>query len=384
MQDEPPRLGNNSMPNNPAFALDNALGLHMMPSDNNPSSGSFVPPNDYSYPPGANGITYHPTMPDTSMFAKALTDDMRSVEGGGFKRKRLRTYLSGSSGDDRMNVRVDFGRPAMLLAPSVLSAPPAPSDPLHTTQAIIQSATQRLADLRPAGSDSDNDGDNDNDMEDHLNKMDLGDQQVVETLYEEPASGDAVDLIDARTQNWAAINVNHPTARGGKHVSPPDPPAPVNWDQSTPFDEPAGRQRRARRRVLIMGLIRETIFKLLARKSVRDPLPPPPPPALRVPTLENFAIRWEESSKSVFNRLAISIVSQKIIHQQPEMLTPEETKELPSMVASHIKYLCQCYKDQNQDDAEEFNTRRLRCCGLGTRKRQVQYMLLYYDSSYNH
>ncbi|KAG8708817.1 hypothetical protein FRC11_006156, partial [Ceratobasidium sp. 423] len=157
-------------------------------------------------------------------------------------------------------------------------------------------------------------------------------------------------------------NATCPLAGGaGTYVSPPEPPSSINWDQTIPYAL-AGRWHHAKRRILLMGLIRETIFKLLAQHLVHNPLPPPPPPALRVPTLLNFTIHWDESSKSVFNKLATNIVTQKITHEQPSMLTTEEVEELPSMVSSHIKYLCRCYKDQNREDTEDFNTWRLRCC----------------------
>ncbi|CUA75337.1 hypothetical protein RSOLAG22IIIB_05838 [Rhizoctonia solani] len=221
-----------------------------------------------------------------------------------------------------------------------------------------------------------------------------GDGWVVESLYEETLKGDGVDLqklfdlvnklyktqvhlsqsvrqIDARTQQLVATNTTRPANGGGSYVSPPKPPKPINWDQTIQYDEPAGRQCRARRRILLMALIRETIFKLLSRRSVHDPLPPPPPPGLRVPTPLEFAIRWHEYYKSIFNQLAANIVVQKISIEQPGMLTPEELNDLPSMVSSHIKYLCRCYKDQNRDNAEDFNALRLRCCAIGTRKRQL-------------
>ncbi|KAG8697876.1 hypothetical protein FRC11_014780, partial [Ceratobasidium sp. 423] len=60
-----------------------------------------------------------------------------------------------------------------------------------------------------------------------------------------------------------------------------------------------------------------------------------------------------------------------ILMEQPGMLSSDEVAELPSMVSKHIKYLCRCYKDQNRDDADDFNTRRLNRCSAGTRKRQL-------------
>ncbi|CAE6444117.1 unnamed protein product [Rhizoctonia solani] len=259
----------------------------------------------------------------------------------------------------------------------------------HTAPTNIQSATQHLAIVRPVPNNSDSD----EEMSDHRHPISEGDAQVVESLYEEVREGGTVDLrtlcdlvhkllddqaelsrsvkqIDTRTQQMATNRPN-PSTGGGAYVSPPEPTLSVNWDQNIQYDAPAGRRRRAERRVLIMGLIRETIFRLLSRRSVHDPLPPPPPPSLRAPTELNFAVRWQESYKSIFNQLAADIVSQKITMEKPGMLSAAETEELRTMVSKHIQYLCRCYRDQNREDAEDFNTQRRNRCGAGTRKRQL-------------
>ncbi|KAG8726804.1 hypothetical protein FRC11_014465, partial [Ceratobasidium sp. 423] len=253
-------------------------------------------------------------------------------------------------------------RPNMLLAVS------------HTAPTNIQSATQHLATVHlvPDNRESNKE------ISNHLHPLSTGDEDVVLSLYEEPRGGDVADLrklcdmvhklledqaelsrsiqqIDTRTRQIATNPQNDSTA-GGTHVSPPEPPPPINWDQDIQYNAPAGRRRRAERRVLIMGLIRETIFWLLSHSSVHDPLLPPPPSGLRVPTALNFAA---------------DVVAQMITTEQPGMLSSDEVVELPSMVSKHIKYLCQCYKDQNRDDAEDFNAQRLNRCGAGTRKRQL-------------
>ncbi|CAE6433989.1 unnamed protein product [Rhizoctonia solani] len=259
----------------------------------------------------------------------------------------------------------------------------------HTAPTSIQSATQHLAAVRPVLDDRDNDEEMDNPQ----HPLSTGDEDVVVSLYEEPRGGDVADLrklcnmvhkilegqaelahriqqIDARTQQIATNPQNNSIA-GGAYVSPPEPAPPIDWNQDVQYDAPTGRRRRAERRVLIMGFIRETIFRLLSRTSVHDPLPPPPPLAIPVPTRLKYGVRWQESSKSTYNRLAAQVVAETIMTEQPGMLSDDEAAELPSMVSKHIKYLCRCYRDQNREDAEDFNARRLNRCGAGTRKRQL-------------
>ncbi|CAE6387485.1 unnamed protein product [Rhizoctonia solani] len=316
----------------------------------------------------------------------------------GRTRKRQRQQKSSSEGSDEdgecPHPQESRIRPSMLLIAS------------HTNPINIHAPTQSLALLRPVLSNNlalvapgynnddppparplQNSGSGDSDTSDHGRPMSTGDDEVVESLYEEPRRGNVADLrelcelvnklledqaelsrsikqIDTRTQqmNTNPRNRSNGLSGSGTYVSPPEPTLPVNWDQTIQFDAPAGRKRRAKRHVLLMALIRETIFRLLSRHSVHDPLPPPPPPALRAPTIQNFAIRWEESSKSIFNELAARVVAEKIACEQPGMLTPDEVEELPALVSKHIKYLCRCYKDQNREDAEDFNTRRLNRC----------------------
>ncbi|KAF8601120.1 hypothetical protein BDV93DRAFT_510387 [Ceratobasidium sp. AG-I] len=317
------------------------------------------------------------------------------------KRKRARGDEPSSESEQESQapntpLEVDRSRPNLLAAPTASMA-----------QAAAQSAISRLADPRPANSGpppAPNDAPADSAYQPHTatgtpqearpreeempgpnETSNDAEDEAVRSLYEDTPEGPQADLIigaqedlaknveqiDVRTRNWGTNNPKHTPGRDDTFASPPKPPNPVNWDQTISFDMPAGRKRRAKRHVLLMGLIRETIFKLLSRRSVHDPLPAPPPPSLRAPSIHNFGVRWNESEKSIFNRLATNIVAQKITYDQPGMLTTQEMEDLIPMVNRHIKYLCRTYKSQIREDAEEFNARRLERCSAGTRKRQV-------------
>ncbi|KAG9084348.1 hypothetical protein FS749_005300 [Ceratobasidium sp. UAMH 11750] len=142
-------------------------------------------------------------------------------------------------------------------------------------------------------------------------------------------------------------------------VSPPQPDKPVNWDQTVRNTEPAGRQPRVGRRILICEVIRANINKLLKREK-KQPLPPPPPAEIRYPTIENFGTRWEEMEKSLFNRMAATVVSEYVCQNwQADALMKRELEELPGTISEHIRYLCRTWKDAHRVDAEDFKKARL-------------------------
>ncbi|KAG9074889.1 hypothetical protein FS749_013499 [Ceratobasidium sp. UAMH 11750] len=156
-------------------------------------------------------------------------------------------------------------------------------------------------------------------------------------------------------------------------TSPPQPDKPVNWDQSVPSTEPAGRQHRVARRILICEAICENINKLLKReKKKKDPLPPPPPDEIRYPTIENFGIRWEEMEKSLFNQMAATIVFEQVCKNwQADPLTKSELEELPAMASEHIRYLCRTWKDSQRVDAVDFKKAQLLSASAASRRATV-------------
>ncbi|QRW02371.1 hypothetical protein RhiLY_01369 [Ceratobasidium sp. AG-Ba] len=157
------------------------------------------------------------------------------------------------------------------------------------------------------------------------------------------------------------------------YSSPPKPPQDPVWNQFVRCTLPAGRQARAARHTQILAAIREAMLKLLNIPSLKKggTLPPPPPPAIRVPTRENFFLRWDETEKSPFNRIAGDILAQVMLESGAINLTTKEKENLPKMVQQHIRYLCRRYKNENRSDAEMFNTRRLKNCATDSRKRTL-------------
>ncbi|KAF8594996.1 hypothetical protein BDV93DRAFT_564864 [Ceratobasidium sp. AG-I] len=145
-----------------------------------------------------------------------------------------------------------------------------------------------------------------------------------------------------------------------KRPSPPSPKPAVVWDQTIPCTIPAGRRICAQRRVHLLTHIRLAIYKRLDCNSKKDHLPPPPPDDIRMPTPERFFIHWQQSPKSIFNRAAANIILQDVCRSWGNELTDEEKKELPSMIAQHVKYLSSCYKEQEKADAESLRRKRLK------------------------
>ncbi|KAG8708238.1 hypothetical protein FRC08_000048 [Ceratobasidium sp. 394] len=134
-------------------------------------------------------------------------------------------------------------------------------------------------------------------------------------------------------------------------VSPYSLPNQVNWDQGVAYTQPAGRQPRLARRILLLKEIRATIMKLLGCKDYKPPLPAPPANS-HFPTADNFGIRWEEKEKSLFNRLAANVVVEQFIRNwEGSELTASERDGLPRMVTEHIRYLCRIQNDSGKPDA---------------------------------
>ncbi|QRV87066.1 hypothetical protein RhiJN_15084 [Ceratobasidium sp. AG-Ba] len=157
------------------------------------------------------------------------------------------------------------------------------------------------------------------------------------------------------------------------YTSPPKPPQDPVWNQSIPCTLPAGRQARAARHTQILAAIREAMLKLLNIPPLKKggTLPPPPLPAIHVLTREYFALRWDETEKSTFNRSAAGILTQVMLENGEGSLTANEKENLPKMIQQHIRYLCRQYKNENRSDAKVFNARRLKNCAKDSRKRTL-------------
>ncbi|KAG9097579.1 hypothetical protein FRC06_007405 [Ceratobasidium sp. 370] len=150
---------------------------------------------------------------------------------------------------------------------------------------------------------------------------------------------------------------------------PPQPSEDENWDQSVPHNEPAGRQPRLARKVLISSVIRRTIMALLKRTEKTQPLPPSPPGEIQYPTAENFGIRWEEMEKTLFNRLAAKVVVEQVCKEwEGNPLTEQEIKELLGMASEHIRYLCRCWKTSQKENAEALKQAQLKKASAASRR----------------
>ncbi|KAG8695488.1 hypothetical protein FRC08_007744 [Ceratobasidium sp. 394] len=154
--------------------------------------------------------------------------------------------------------------------------------------------------------------------------------------------------------------------------SPPKPRKETNWDQSVPCSIPAGRQPRLARRTLILGIVRKAVAELIGHVDKKKPLPPSPPTNVLFPTLQSFYIRWEETEKSLFNRLAIGIAVDYIRgNWADENFTEDEIVDLTPMVAEHIRYLCRTVKQANQPDAKQRKKANLKRASASSRRKTI-------------
>ncbi|KAG9095148.1 hypothetical protein FS749_010980 [Ceratobasidium sp. UAMH 11750] len=160
---------------------------------------------------------------------------------------------------------------------------------------------------------------------------------------------------------------------GGRppRTSPHQPPKKVNWDQTIPSTEPAGRQPRLARRILIQKEIRLLIMHLLKLKTYKPPFPPAPVDA-RFPTTDTFGIRWDEKERSIFNMLAVNVVVEEICRAwQHDRLTPSEKEEMPDMVREHIRYLCRIHNNALKPDALTLKKVQLKSASASSRRQTL-------------
>ncbi|KAG9094252.1 hypothetical protein FS749_012809 [Ceratobasidium sp. UAMH 11750] len=162
-----------------------------------------------------------------------------------------------------------------------------------------------------------------------------------------------------------------PSGNRPLRTSPHQPPKKVNWDQTVPSTEPAGRQPRLARRILIQKEIRLLIMRLLKLKSYNPPLPPAPVDA-RFPTTDTFGIRWDEKERSIFNMLAANVVVEELCRAwQHDRLTASEKEEVPDMVREHIRYLCRIHNDALKPDAPTLKKAQLKSASASSRRQTL-------------
>ncbi|KAG9091291.1 hypothetical protein FS749_016657 [Ceratobasidium sp. UAMH 11750] len=197
-------------------------------------------------------------------------------------------------------------------------------------------------------------------------------QLIDRLLAKQDEMSKTIERLQERGPN--RMHFSEPTQENSAYTSPPEPPKDPVWDQTVTCTLPAGRRARAARHTQILAMIREVMLKLLKIPPLKKggTLPPPPPPAVRVPTRDQFSLRWDETEKSQFNKIAAGILVQEISDNPPLVLTDSEIQQLPKMVQQHIRYLCRRYKNKNRADTEEFNARRLKNCSADSRKRRYR------------
>ncbi|KAG8694526.1 hypothetical protein FRC08_008421 [Ceratobasidium sp. 394] len=137
---------------------------------------------------------------------------------------------------------------------------------------------------------------------------------------------------------------------------------PVKWQQKAVYERPAGRWKRDPTRLLILGYIRQAILSLLGRKNRKELLPDGRPDNIAAPSESMFYVKWTESEKSDFNRVAASIVTSKVMKDWPDLCPEEDRDAINDMAVQHIRYLIKLFKRQRlpQNDSKELS-RRLHC-----------------------
>ncbi|KAG8688444.1 hypothetical protein FRC09_012908 [Ceratobasidium sp. 395] len=175
------------------------------------------------------------------------------------------------------------------------------------------------------------------------------------------------------TQNTQKGNASDPEtserSRKRPRPSPPKPRETVNWDQEVPCTLPAGRDSREDRRNTLLAMVRKVIAELIGHVDKTKPRPPSPPTNVKFPTVNAFYIRWEETEKSMFNRLAAGIAVDHILENNEDAnFTEAETADLPAMVAEHIRYLCREVRKANRPGAREQKKADLKRAGAQSRR----------------
>ncbi|KAG9097861.1 hypothetical protein FS749_005254 [Ceratobasidium sp. UAMH 11750] len=113
----------------------------------------------------------------------------------------------------------------------------------------------------------------------------------------------------------------HPPSTAKRQTVPKQ--KPVHWQQHEAYERPAGR--RARNPVhLLLGYIRQAILALLGRQTRKELLPDGPPDNIATPSEAMFYVKWTESEKSQFNKVAANIVATKVIKDWPALCLEDD------------------------------------------------------------
>lgn len=116
------------------------------------------------------------------------------------------------------------------------------------------------------------------------------------------------------------------------------------------------------------GYMRQAILALLKIESRKELLPNGPPDNIASPTSEMFYIKWAETEKSQFNKIAARIVTNQVLASWPNLCSEDERDTIFDMATKHIGYLRKLYVRQRLPKGNEAETTRLLRCSADTRK----------------
>ncbi|KAG8735612.1 hypothetical protein FRC10_010356 [Ceratobasidium sp. 414] len=114
---------------------------------------------------------------------------------------------------------------------------------------------------------------------------------------------------------------------------------PVHWQQDDIYEHPAGRRVRNPTCLLLLapkGYIRQAILALLGRQTCKELLPDGPADNIAAPSEAMFYVKWTESEKSQFNKVAANIVVTKVAKDWPALCSEDNHNSLHAMATQHI------------------------------------------------
>ncbi|KAG8724187.1 hypothetical protein FRC09_020919 [Ceratobasidium sp. 395] len=182
---------------------------------------------------------------------------------------------------------------------------------------------------------------------------------------------DLSDRLDRKLQADSDVEMAGPSSKKDPSQRKKKKKQATKWEQDIPYERPAGRRTRDPTRILILAYIRQVLLALLGRKSRKELLPDGPPDNIAAPSETMFYIKWDESEKSAFNRVAANIVTTHVMKEWPESCPEDERDNIFDMAIKHIRYLKKLYKRQRLPDGDPNELARRLHCSADTRMRTL-------------